>query len=247
MLKAVLVDDELIALKELGLHLDNLSNIKIVGSFTNPLEGFLNLSVLKPDVVFLDIDMPEISGIYLAEQIMTTYPEVRIIFVTAYDHYAINAFEINAVDYILKPVTSDRIIKAINKLEEKMEKKIDTDIYSLSNQYEESVKKFFIYEHDNIILLSFKDIYYIEAHNKTVRVRTKDKTYSSNNPINYFNTKLKNLNFFQTHRGYLVNLDKIIKIIPRINYSFDIQLKDIDDLLPVSRARIKLLKQLLEL
>lgn len=247
MLKAMLVDDEVIALKELRLQLEHLENIQVVGSFTNPLEGFFNISVLAPDVVFLDIDMPEISGIYLAEQIMTTHPEIKIIFVTAFDKYAINAFELNAVDYILKPVTLDRIKKTISKLEDKIEKSINTDISSLSNQYEESVKKFFIYDQENIILLSYKDIYYIEALNKTVCIHTIDKSYSSNNPLNYFSKKLKNLNFFQPHRGYLVNLEKIAKIIPRINYSFDIQLTGINDLIPVSRANIKMLKQLLEI
>jgi two-component system LytT family response regulator len=247
MLKVMLVDDELIALKEMELHLESVSNIQVIGSFTNPLESFLNLSVLKPDVVLLDIDMPEISGIYLAEQIMNTYPEIRIIFVTAFDQYAINAFELNAVDYILKPITLDRIKKALSKLEENNEKRINTNIYSLSNQYEESVKKIFVYEQDNIILLSFKDIYYIEASNKSVQIRTKDKTYTCNHPINYFNKKLKNLNFFQSHRGYLVNLEKIIKIAPKINYSYDIHLTEIDDIIPVSRAHVKLLKQLLEL
>ncbi len=247
MLKAVLIDDELIALKELKLQLENSGKIQVIESFANPLEGFLNLSVLKPDVVFLDIDMPEVSGIYLAEQIMITYPEIRIIFVTAFDQYAINAFELNAVDYILKPVTLDRIKKAVSKLEEKIAQRIESDFYSLSNQYEESVKKFFIHEQDNIILLSIKDIYYIEAENKTVRIRTKNRKYSSNHPINYYHRKLKDLNFFQAHRGYLVNLDKVSAIIPKINYSFDIKLADIDDIVPVSRARIKLLKQLLEI
>ena len=243
----MLVDDEIFSLKELQLQLENLPNIKIVGTFTSPFEGFYNISVLNPDVIFLDIDMPEISGIYLAEQIMTTHPEVEIIFVTAFDKYAINAFEINAVDYILKPVTLERIQRTIFKLEEKMKKNIATDICSLSNQYEESVRKFFIYEEENIILLSFKDIYYIEALNKSVRIRTKDRLYNSNHPLNYYETKLKNLNFFRPHRGYLVNLEKVAKIIPKINYSFDIKLADIDDLIPVSRANVKLLKELLEI
>lgn len=247
MLKTMLVDDELIALKELKFHLEGLNNIQIVGSFTNPFESFFNLSVVKPDVVFLDINLPEISGIYLAEQIMTTHPEVKIIFVTAFDKYAINAFELNAVDYILKPVTLDRIKKAILKLEDRIEKSIDSDISSLSSQYEESVKKFFIYEQENIILLSFKEIYYIEALNKSVLIRTKDKSYSSHHPLNYYTKKLKDLNFFQPHRGYIINLDKVDKLIPKINYSFDIQLKDINNLIPVSRAHVKLLKQLLEL
>lgn len=247
MLKAILVDDELFALKELQLQLENLPNIQIVGSFTNPFESFFNIAILNPDVVFLDIDMPEVSGIYLAEQIMTTHPKVKIIFVTAFDKYAINAFDLNAVDYILKPVTLQRVKKTISKLKERIEKNINTDIYSLSNQYEESVKKFFIYDQENIILLSFKDIYYIEALNKSVRIRIRDRYYTSNHPLNYFENKLKNLNFFRPHRGYIVNLDKIAEIIPKINYSFDIKLTDTNDLIPVSRANVKLLKQLLEL
>ena len=247
MIKAILVDDELFALKELQLQLESLPNIQIIGSFTNPLESFFNITTLDPDVVFLDIDMPEVSGIYLAEQIMTTHPQVKIIFVTAFDKYAINAFELNAVDYILKPFTLERIKKTISRLEEKIEKNINTDIHSLSNQYKESVKKFFIYEQDNIILLNIKDIYYIEALNKFVRIRTKDRFYNSNHSLNYFENKLKNLDFFRTHRGYLVNLDKIAEIIPKINYSFDIRMTDTNDLIPVSRTNIKLLKQLLEL
>ncbi len=247
MIKAILVDDELFALKELQLQLESLPNIQIIGSFTNPLESFFNITMLNPDVVFLDIDMPEVSGIYLAEQIMTTHPQVKIIFVTAFDKYAINAFELNAVDYILKPFTLERIKKTISRLEEKIEKNINTDIHSLSNQYKESVKKFFIYEQDNIILLNIKDIYYIEALNKFVRIRTKDRFYNSNHSLNYFENKLKNLDFFRTHRGYLVNLDKIAEIIPKINYSFDIRMTDTNDLIPVSRTNIKLLKQLLEL
>ncbi len=247
MIKAILVDDELFALKELQLQLESLPNIQIIGSFTNPLESFFNITMLNPDVVFLDIDMPEVSGIYLAEQIMTTHPQVKIIFVTAFDKYAINAFELNAVDYILKPFTLERIKKTISKLEEKIEKNINTDIHSLSNQYKESVKKFFIYEQDNIILLNIKDIYYIEALNKFVRIRTKDRFYNSNHSLNYFENKLKNLDFFRTHRGYLVNLDKVAEIMPKINYSFDIRMTDTNDLIPVSRTNIKLLKQLLEL
>ena len=247
MIKAILVDDELFALKELQLQLESLPNIQIIGSFTNPLESFFNITMLNPDVVFLDIDMPEVSGIYLAEQIMTTHPQVKIIFVTAFDKYAINAFELNAVDYILKPFTLERIKKTISRLEEKIEKNINTDIHSLSNQYKESVKKFFIYEQDNIILLNIKDIYYIEALNKFVRIRTKDRFYNSNHSLNYFENKLKNLDFFRTHRGYLVNLDKIAEIMPKINYSFDIRMTDTNDLIPVSRTNIKLLKQLLEL
>lgn len=247
MLRAMLIDDELFALKELQLYLEAISDIHIVGSFSNPLEGFFNIAALNPEVIFLDIDMPEVSGIYLAEQIMASHPDMKIIFVTAYDQFAINAFELNAVDYILKPVTSERIAKTLSRLEGKTGKSIGVGIRSLSSQYEESIRKLFVYEEENIVLLSFKDIYYIEALNKCVRIRTKDKFYSARQPLNYFESKLRNLNFFQPHRSYLINLDKVSGILPRVNYSYDIMLTDINDLIPVSRANVKLLRELLEL
>jgi DNA-binding LytR/AlgR family response regulator len=95
--------------------------------------------------------------------------------------------------------------------------------------------------------MCIRDSYYIEAINKFVRIRTKERFYNSNHSLNYFENKLKNLDFFRTHRGYLVNLDKVAEIIPKINYSFDIKMADTNDLIPVSRTNIKLLKQLLEL
>jgi len=247
MLKAMLIDDEEFNLKELQCQLKSLNNINIVGAFTNPLEGYQNIDVLAPNVVFLDIDMPEISGIYLAELIIAKQPEISIIFVTAHNQYAIDAFELNAVDYILKPFSLERIKKSIDRLNENKERPARNNIRLLSEQYKESIKKVFVYDNEDIVLLSFKELYYLEAVNKYVRIRTKEKFYNAYHSLNYYEKKLNNLNFFRAHRSYLVNLDKIIKISPKINYSFDIQFKDLSDLIPVSRSNVKLLKQLLEL
>jgi len=247
MLKAMLIDDEEFNLKELQCQLKSLNNINIVGAFTNPLEGYQNIDVLAPNVVFLDIDMPEISGIYLAELIIAKQPEISVIFVTAHNQYAIDAFELNAVDYILKPFSLERIKKSIDRLNENKERPARNNIRLLSEQYKESIKKVFVYDNEDIVLLSFKELYYLEAVNKYVRIRTKEKFYNAYHSLNYYEKKLNNLNFFRAHRSYLVNLDKIIKISPKINYSFDIQFKDLSDLIPVSRSNVKLLKQLLEL
>lgn len=249
MLKIMLVDDEAIALEELKHRLSILADevrLTIVGSFNNPLEAFFNIGILNPDVIFLDIDMPEVSGIYLAEQIMTKYPDLKIIFVTAFNKYAIDAFELNAVDYILKPITYDRLKKSLARIHTgNHTNRPGGNLSSVGEYYDETVKKIFVYEEDDIILLSYQNIYYLEALNKSVKIRTKDRFYLVNQPINYFESKLKSLNFFRCHRSYLVNLDKVHKILAKIQYSYDIELNDISDLVPVSRNQIKLLKQLL--
>lgn len=242
----MLIDDESIALKELQFHLDCIEGIEIVCAFTNPFEGFFHIPILNPQVIFLDIDMPEISGIYLAEQITNKYPNTRMVFVTAYNEYAINAFELNAVDYVLKPVALDRIKKSVERVLDDKEKSMDKNIHTLSEQYEESVKKIFVQDNDDLVLLNFNDILYIEAFNKFVRIRTKDKFYHANYSLSYYENKLQNLNFFRAHRSYLVNLDKIIKIVTRVNYTYDIQIKDSQEFIPASRNNIKLLRKLLE-
>jgi len=247
MTKALLIDDEPFALKELQHQLERFKEIKVIGAFTDPYEGFAQIKALVPDVVFLDIEMPEAGGIYIAEQIVTNFPDINIIFVTAYDQYAIRAFDLNAVDYILKPLSAERVKQSIGRLKKTGEDSDGKKIHLLSQQYEESVKKFFVYEGEATILLPLEDIYYIEAINKNVRIRTREKLYHSNHMLNYYENKLKNLNFYRVHRSYIVNLAKVSRISPKINYYFDIQFNGIDDSVPVSRNNIKYLRKLLEL
>ncbi|MCT4621658.1 MAG: response regulator [Marinisporobacter sp.] len=109
MLKAILIDDENIALKELTCLLSELEEVEIIGSFSDPFEGFFHIDLLQPDVIFLDIDMPQINGIYLAEQIFKKQKNIHIVFVTAFNDYAIQAFELNAIDYLLKPTSLERL------------------------------------------------------------------------------------------------------------------------------------------
>jgi len=247
MLKALLIDDEPFALKELQYQMEGLREIEVVGAFTDPFEGFAMIKELVPNVVFLDIEMPEAGGIYIAEQIVSIFPNISIIFVTAYDQYAIRAFDLNAVDYILKPFSAERVKKSIARLNKTGNDSGSGKIHLLSQQYEESVKKFFVYEGEDIILLPLEDICYIEANNKSVWIRTAEKRYNSNQMLRYYENKLKNLNFYRVHRSYLVNLAKIARITPKINYHFDIQFVGLKDSVPISRNNVKYLKKLLEL
>lgn len=116
MFRAVLIDDEKLALELLSIRLTECGKVKIVGEFTKASKILDKIKNLKPDVVFLDIEMPGISGIELAMKISEIDDEIEIVFVTAYDHYALDAFRVNAIDYILKPVTLEAINKTVDKL-----------------------------------------------------------------------------------------------------------------------------------
>jgi two-component SAPR family response regulator len=119
MIKAVLIDDERPALRALEYLLKNYKDIEIAGMFTNPLEAINKMTELNPQVVFLDIDMPQLQGMDAASLILDRCPQTDIVFVTAYDHYAVEAFEMHALDYFLKPVSTERFAKSINRILDK--------------------------------------------------------------------------------------------------------------------------------
>jgi len=121
-MKAILIDDEKLALDYLEHQLLKAADVQIVGKYTNPLIGKDRVLKEEVDIVFLDIQLPEINGIELAEQILLDRPKINIVFITAYDRYAIEAFELNALDYILKPVSAERLIKTIQRIQKRGEK-----------------------------------------------------------------------------------------------------------------------------
>ncbi|MDH6425718.1 MULTISPECIES: response regulator [unclassified Paenibacillus] len=120
MIQAILVDDERLALVKLEFMLKKIPSLHIAASYTDPSQAILEAPSYHPDVIFIDIEMPEINGLQAAEMLQEACPNANIIFVTAYNHYAVEAFEINALDYILKPVRNDRLLKAVQRLEERL-------------------------------------------------------------------------------------------------------------------------------
>ncbi|MDD3142518.1 MAG: response regulator, partial [Lachnospiraceae bacterium] len=119
MLNAIIIDDEKPAIKILSILLEKTGQIRVVGSFTSAAHALFEVQNLKPDVVFLDIEMPEMSGLELAEKMIAAGNDMEIVFVTAYDKYALEAFRVNAIDYLLKPLSFDDILQTIARLKKR--------------------------------------------------------------------------------------------------------------------------------
>jgi DNA-binding LytR/AlgR family response regulator len=246
MLKAIAIDDEIAALNQLLKMSAVNGKVQIIGHYTDPKEALEQIKALRPQIVFLDINMPEFSGLYLAEQIIGLIPQTCLVFITSFDEYALRAFELNALDYMLKPLTQERFNQCINKLLQFGFKPIEPDnINQLNLHFKEAAKKIFVHYDEETILLKPEDIYYFEANDKTVLIRTAEKTYTSTNTLEYFQSKLQNSNFYRCHRSYLVNLDKISRFISYSKTNCEVGFMGIKDTVLVSKRNIGLLKKML--
>lgn len=119
-MRVFLVDDEHLAIKQLEIMLDKMTGVHVVGKYTDPVKAISEGKSLKPDVAFLDIEMTEMNGIQVAEQLMDICPDIEVVFITAYDEYAVQAFELNAIDYVLKPVIFNRLKKAVERVRKRL-------------------------------------------------------------------------------------------------------------------------------
>ena len=188
------------------------------------------------------------DGFALAEVIIRLRQSPKIIFVTAYDEYAIKAFEVNAVDYLLKPVTRDRLDLAVAKLEHI---KPDADPIKdlLKNRYlEQKAKRLPLWKDDRIHLISPRDIAYIEAKDGESHIYTKKGLFISTDPLGHFEDLLVNYGFFRCHRSYLIHIDAIVEIIPWFNNTYAVKLAGCEGQdIPISRRNVKDFKELLHL
>lgn len=239
-MRAVIIDDEKNAAMKLYSLIEDYAAITVVNIFTDPCEGLRWLIKESIDLLFLDIDMPNISGIYIAELLSELQPEIKICFVTAFDDFAIKAFEINALDYILKPCTKERLNSCISKLARISMKKKELEVVSDSSPYDLDI--ICGYDNENIVLLNYSDIYYIETVQGGTEIHCKDTTYRGNKALSFYEDKLKKKSFFRTHKCYLVNLSKVDKFRPRINYTYDMFFRESKEIVPVSRNKVRELK-----
>lgn len=252
MLRVVLVDDEKLSLDELSFILSKNSEIEIIGKYYDPLIALEFIRKSRPEIVFLDIEMPEIDGFTLAEEISKMDFSVNIVFATVFDKYAVKAFEINAIDYVLKPFSEKRLQITMDKINERYNCNENIPYCSYNNILPEKqtivgMKKLPLWKDECIYLVHPKDILYCTVINKEVLVLTMDDKFTTQYTLNQLGNKLNDHNFFRSHKSYLVNLDKIYKIVPWFNSTFVLKIEGRKDEVPVSRHYVKGFKRIIDI
>lgn len=204
-IKTLLIDDETLARNELRYMLNDFSQIQIVGEAANADEALELMDALKPDLLFLDISMPEKNGFEFLEELTQT-PE--IIFVTAYDQYAIKAFEANALDYILKPVKQERLQQAI----EKAVKEIEERSAPSGSNHLTGNSQVFIKDGEKCYFVKIADIFLLESAGNYVKIYFDTKKPLLHKSLNLLEEKLPQDMFFRVNRQQMINLNYIQNI-----------------------------------
>ncbi len=245
LLRAVLIDDEPAATRSLSKLLELFCpHVKVEASAENVPEGVRAIEAHQPDVVFLDIEMPGYSGFELLQFFKQV--SFEIVFVTAYEAFAVKAFEVSAVDYLLKPVQPEALQSAVDKVREKRQQQhIQARLTALEdNLQSRELQKLGLPMSDGLVFVATQDILYLEADGSYTHVRTQDgQTHLVSKPLKFFADALNDhSDFFRSHRSFLVNLRhcQTLKRGSRV-----LQLED-GSTLPIARNQRKALEAALE-
>ncbi len=229
--KALIVDDERLARSKLRSMLSDFPNIQIVGEADSTPEAIEQIEKTNPEVIFLDIQMPHASGFDLLEQIQT---DAKVIFVTAYDEYAIRAFEVNALDYLLKPVNPKRLAHTVERLEQPT-KTIDRNL-----EYDDFI---FVNSGRNSKFIKVGSIKCILAADVYSEIFTEDAgKFLLLKPLSEWENRLPAKNFMRIHRSTVINLEYVERVEKSFNYSYEVFLRGIREPFSISRryaAKIK--------
>lgn len=238
-IKVMIAEDELLAREELIYMLEKEKDVLLCPSAETGEELLELYFEHKPDVLFLDIEMPGLTGVEVAKQIMRSANEAPIlVFTTAYDNYAIDAFEIEALDYLLKPFDQVRLHQAVERIRKRLQEKQETP----GSEKGTTGSKLLIDDGEKMIVLSPESIYYAVPSQRTLEIHTENDVIESKMTLQELEKKLEGLSFFRTHRSYLVNLNHIHEITPWFNGAYNITLKNKEkSTIPVSRSARKAL------
>ena len=264
-LKAVLVDDEQLARDELGYLLGQIGGVDVVGQAGDGVEALAVIDRFDPEVVFLDVQMPGLTGFEVARRLLESGPSAHIIFVTAYDQHAIEAFEVNAVDYLLKPVDQGRLEKALERARrriafERLESSAEPSAGRVSNQQLEKIVQL-VAERQNrrdqlavkvgerFMLVQAEEIIYASLVDDSINVVTGQHAGTSNfRTLDELQARLDPAVFWRVHRSHLVNIHKIKEIVPWFSRNYILRMKDANATeIPVSRTQTRRLRDYLKL
>jgi two-component system LytT family response regulator len=242
-IRTVIVEDEAPARDILKHYLKEYAEIEIIAECADGFSGLKTITELKPDLVFLDIQMPRLTGFEMIE-VMTEKPVV--IFTTAYDQFALKAFELNAIDYLLKPFPKERLRVAVLKAEEKIgnSREAEKPLNRLLEKFPEPpspLNRIVVRKGNNINIIPVEQIRYVQAEDDYVMIHHKEGKALKPQTMKFYEENLPKKNFVRIHRSYIVRVEEINKLEP---YTKDnhIAVLHSGEKLPVSRSGYKLLK-----
>ncbi len=251
-INTLIVDDEKPARDELAFLLKGFPEVNIVAQGKNGEEALTLIKEHAPDVVFLDVQMPGLNGFGVIKKLMDRKIRVpHIIFATAYDNYAVHAFEVNAVDYVLKPFDKGRIGKAVQRAKKAVEaSSLPADrLELLVNQLEQAKSqpaKILVKSQQRLLLVDAEDVIYASIADGLITIVARDVEGSSNyRTIEELQESLDSDRFWRAHRSYLVNINQIKEVVPWFKSSYMLKMNDKKGSdIPVSRAQTKRLREL---
>ncbi|MBN2772657.1 MAG: response regulator transcription factor [Prolixibacteraceae bacterium] len=202
-IRCIIVDDEPVAREIIEGLLSKIDSAEVVASCKNAVEAFNTINAEKVDLIFLDINMPEISGLSFARSINK---DIKVIFTTAYREYAVDGFDLQAVDYLLKPISFERLLQAMNKYRNEniqIESVKNEELIAEKNDY------FFVRSDRKMIKINFSEIMYIESLGDYLKINLKGKTVVTRETLSNIEAKLPQKDFLRTHRSFIVSLNSI--------------------------------------
>ena len=262
-MRVLVVDDEQLAREELCYQLDQLGDIEIVGQAADGLEALAAVERHEPDLVFLDIQMPGLGGFEVARRLLEKGEEPpALVFVTAFDQHAIEAFDVNAVDYLLKPVESGRLEQALQRARKRVEadRQAPSGSLPVNDQLEKIVKlmtsgrqirrdQVAIRVGERFMLVQAEEIIYASLADDSINIVTGQVAGTSNyRTLDDLQARLDPDIFWRVHRSHLVNINKIKEIVPWFSRNYILRMKDTKGTeIPVSRTQTKRLREYLKL
>jgi len=258
-LRAVVVDDEQLARDELCFLLQQIGGVEIVAQAGNGVEALRVIEEYQPDLVMLDVQMPGLSGFEVARRVTTAGFDLHVVFVTAFDQYAIDAFEVNAVDYLLKPVEPARLSTAVDRVRKrraadrggadvKAGPDLDRLVQMLADRHERR-EQLAIKIEDRFLLVHADEVVHASVEDDQIRVVTNSLSGTSNyRTLDELQTRLDPAVFWRVHRSHLVNINKIKEIVPWFSRNYILKMKDAKGTeIPVSRSQTRRLREYLKL
>ena len=235
-MKAIIIDDERLARNELRRLLEEFPRINIVGEAANAEEAIPMIDELQPDLLFLDIQMPGKNGFELLEAIEDKVPEV--VFTTAYDEYALKAFDFNALDYLMKPIDSGRLAEAIQRVEEELKKNTTTTENASSAVYLSENDQVFVKDGEKCWFVKLGKVRLFESMGNYVRLHFEDQKPMILKSLNSLEERLDPKIYFRAYRKHIINLQWVDKIEPWFSGGLLVTLKSGDKNTQIEKIEI---------